>query len=203
MKNKTRKWVRLSFELTSAIHPRGRCCQASIPEHSSNWDLGGVLVSVKLKYNKPGVQGFLVSLSDRDSANDYHYNRQKIQMEGVELEANVKDIGYNNYNLNYNKDIHLESNEKFACTNYAHFGDYNKVKLSNLIIVFMIVVVLFLKSVFYPVPTGKLFGAEHVHHSLHSALDYKHQGSLVSKSCQLVKRKIKPPTRLFYIIANE
>ena len=39
-----------------------------------------------------------------------------------------------------------------------------KVKLSNLIILFMIVVVLFVKSVFYLVPTGKLFGAEHVHH---------------------------------------
>ena len=62
-----------------------------------------------------------------------------------------------------------------------------KVKLSNLIILFMIVVVLFVKSVFYLVPTGKLFGAEHVHHSLHSALDYKQQGSLVSESCQLVK----------------
>ena len=53
------------------------------------------MVSVKLKYNNPEVQGFLVSLSDRDSANDFHYNRQKIHMEGVELEANVKDVGYN------------------------------------------------------------------------------------------------------------
>ena len=127
MKNKRREWVRLSFELTSSIHPRGRCCQASIPEQSSNWDLGGVLLSMMLKDNNPGAQGFLVSLSDRDSANDFHYNRQKIHMEGVELEANVKDVGYKNYNLKIYKDIHLENNDKFACKNYAHFGDYNKV----------------------------------------------------------------------------
>ena len=49
-------------------------------------------------------------------------------MEGVELEANVKDVGYKNYNLKIYKDIHLENSDKFACKNYAHLGDYNKVK---------------------------------------------------------------------------
>ena len=59
MKNKTRKWVRLSFELTSAIHPRGRCCQASIPEPSSNWDLGGVLVEAMV--HGAAMQALLLS----------------------------------------------------------------------------------------------------------------------------------------------
>ena len=41
------------------------------------------------------VEGFQVYLSDQESANAFH--RKKFNIEGVELRANVKDLGYIQY----------------------------------------------------------------------------------------------------------
>ena len=77
-----------------------------------------------LDENIPLVEGFQVYLSDQESANAFH--RKKFNIEGVELKANVKDLGYIQYGLKIHKEIYLENNEKYSCKNYQ-INEYNKV----------------------------------------------------------------------------
>ena len=77
-----------------------------------------------LEENIPLVEGFQVYLSDQESANAFH--RKKFNIEGVELRANVKDLGYIQYGLKIHKEIYLENNEKYSCKNYQ-INDYNEV----------------------------------------------------------------------------
>ena len=63
-------------------------------------------------------------LSDQESANAFH--RKKFNIEGVELRANVKDLGYIQYGLKIHKEIYLENNEKYSCKNYQ-INEYNEV----------------------------------------------------------------------------
>lgn len=124
-KNGHIQFVTLSFELTSVLHPSGRCCRAVVPVEASKMIIVGLLMKVILEENIAMVEGFHVYLSDRESANVY--NRNKFNVEGVELEAGLKQLGYILYNLKIYKKIFLENNKKYACKNYAYTGDYNQV----------------------------------------------------------------------------
>ena len=124
-KNGHIQFVTLSFELTSVLHPSGRCCRAVVPVEASKMIIVGLLMKVILEENIAMVEGFHVYLSDRESANVY--NRNKFNVEGVELEAGLKQLGYILYNLKIYKKIFLENNKKYTCKNYAYTGDYNQV----------------------------------------------------------------------------
>ena len=57
-KNDKEKYAELSFEVTAVVHPNGRCCRAIIPEHFSNWTLGGLMVvQVILEDTAPVCRG--------------------------------------------------------------------------------------------------------------------------------------------------
>ena len=66
-----------------------------------------------------------VYLSDLESANVFH--RDKFNVEGAELRAGVRELGYILYNLKIYKEIYLENNKKYACINYQQIGDFNQV----------------------------------------------------------------------------
>ena len=85
--------------------------------------IGGLTFKVMLKKNLPLVEGFQILLSDRESANIYH--RKKFNIDGVELKSSVKELGYKLYDLKIHKEIYLENNEKFQCSNYPSHGEYN------------------------------------------------------------------------------
>ena len=55
------------------------------------------------------------------------FHRDKFNVEGAELEAGVRELGYNLYNLKIYKEIYLENNKKYACKNYQQIGDFNQV----------------------------------------------------------------------------
>ena len=55
------------------------------------------------------------------------FHRDKFNVEGAELEAGVRELGYNLYNLKIYKEIYLENNKKYACKNYQKIGDFNQV----------------------------------------------------------------------------
>ena len=60
------------------------------------------------------------------------FHRDKFNVEGAELEAGVRELGYNLYNLKIYKEIYLENNNKYACKNYQQIGDFNQVNLNSL-----------------------------------------------------------------------
>ena len=135
----------LHLQLTAVVHPSGRCCKALRPSLSSNWTLGGLTFRVILEDNLQLVEGFQVHptewpppyltcgwqvyLSDLESANVFH--RDKFNVEGAELQAGVRELGYNLYNLKIYKEIYLENNNKYACKNYQQIGDFNQVYFLN------------------------------------------------------------------------
>ena len=120
------QYVALSFELTSEVYPSGRCCRAIIPEQASSWTVSGLLLKIETKDHLPSVEGFQVHLSDRESANVFH--RNKFNIDGIELKASKKTLGYILYNLKMHRAIHLEGDRKYPCKNYLHIGDFNEVK---------------------------------------------------------------------------
>ena len=124
-KNDKIEYVSLSFELTSEVYPSGKCCKALIPDQASNSTIGGLLVRIQLNDNLPSVEGFQVFMSDRKSSNKYH--RKKFIVDGIELKANKKELGYILYNLKIYKEIYLVDNKKYACKNYQHIDGYDKV----------------------------------------------------------------------------
>ena len=50
-----------------------------------------------------------------ESANVFH--RDKFNVEGAELRAGVRELGYILYNLKIYKEIYLENNKKYTCIN--------------------------------------------------------------------------------------
>ena len=125
-KNGKIQFVTLSFELTTEVYPSGRCCRAIIPDQASSWTISGLLLKIETKDHLPSVEGFQVHLSDRESANVFH--RNKFNIDGIELKASKKTLGYILYNLKMYTAIHLEDDRKYPCKNYLHIGDFNKVK---------------------------------------------------------------------------
>ena len=119
------QYVSLSFELTTEVYPSGRCCRAIIPDQASSWTISGLLLKIETKDHLPSVEGFQVHLSDRESANVFH--RNKFNIDGIELKASKKTLGYVLYNLKMYKDLHLENDRNYACKNYPQIGDYNEV----------------------------------------------------------------------------
>ena len=95
-----------------------------VPEEASNMTIGGLTFKVLLENNPPLVEGFQILLSDRQSANIYH--RNAFNIDGVELQSSVKELGYHLYDLKIYKEVYLENNEKFQCKNYQSYGEYNK-----------------------------------------------------------------------------
>ena len=129
-KNDKEKYAELSFEVTAVVHPNGRCCRAIIPEHFSNWTLGGLMVvQVILEDTAPVVEGFQVYLSDRESFNVFH--RNEFNVDGSELRAWINELGYVLYNLKIFKEIYLENNQNYACKNYPNIADYNMVIINH------------------------------------------------------------------------
>ena len=124
--NNQAQMVPLSFELTPLLQPTGRCCRALLPEQSSNWTIGGLLVKQKLKNHNPLVDGFQLYLSDRESFNDYQRNEFKVH--GMPLKARIRELGYNVYKLKIFKEVYLANDRRYSCKNYQNVGDYNKVK---------------------------------------------------------------------------
>ena len=120
------QYVALSFELTTEVYPSGRCCRAIIPDQASSWTISGLLLKIETKDHLPSVEGFQVHLSDRESTNVFH--RNKFNIDGIELKASKKTLGYILYNLKMYTAIHLEDDRKYPCKNYLHIGDFNKVK---------------------------------------------------------------------------
>ena len=120
------QYVALSFELTTEVYPSGRCCRAIIPDQASSWTISGLLLKIETKDHLPSVEGFQVHLSDRQSANVFH--RNKFNIDGIELKASKKTLGYVLYNLKMHRAIHLEDDRKYPCKNHLHIGDFNKVK---------------------------------------------------------------------------
>ena len=98
------QYVSLSFELTTEVYPSGRCCRAIIPDQASSWTISGLLLKIETKDHLPSVEGFQVHLSDRESANVFH--RNKFNIDGIELKASKKTLGYVLYNLKMYKDLH-------------------------------------------------------------------------------------------------
>ena len=88
--------------------------------------LEGILLKILLSENPTLVEGFQIQLSDRDSENNFH--KDKFKLEGVELKASLKEPGYQLYDLKTYREIYLENNDNFQCKNYANFGDYNSVR---------------------------------------------------------------------------
>ena len=125
-KNGKIQFVTLSFELTTEVYPSGRCCRAIIPNQASSWTISGLLLKIETKDHLPSVEGFQVHLSDRESANVFH--RNKFNIDGIELKASKKTLGYILYNLKMHRAIHLEGDRKYPCKNYLHIGDFNEVK---------------------------------------------------------------------------
>ena len=119
------QYVSLSFELTTEVYPSGRCCRAIIPDQASSWTISGLLLKIETKDHLPSVEGFQVHLSDRESANVFH--RNKFNIDGIELKASKKTLGYVLYNLKMYTAIHLENDRKYPCKNYLHIGDFNEV----------------------------------------------------------------------------
>ena len=119
------QYVSLSFELTTEVYPSGRCCRAIIPDQASSWTISGLLLKIETKDHLPSVEGFQVHLSDRESANVFH--RNKFNIDGIELKASKKTLGYILYNLKMYTAIHLENDRKYPCKNYLHIGDFNEV----------------------------------------------------------------------------
>ena len=109
---------------SGVMHPGGRCCQALVPKDAQNYTIGGLTFRVQLEDNLPLVNGFQVFLSNRESANPFH--RKKFNIDGVELKASTKELGYMLYNLKTFKEIFLDTNEKFNCKNYKTGGEYSK-----------------------------------------------------------------------------
>ena len=158
------KWVNLPFKLTSVLHRLGRCCQAFIPEESYHKIIVGLLVKVYLNHQNSSVNGFQLYLSDQQSATVFH--RNKFNVEGVDLEAGVKNLGYIIYDLKIYKEINIENNGKYTCKTYQKFGDYNRVNKSILIDFNNI----FLKYIL--VSPINLSYTDTVSHTLHPSLDY-------------------------------
>ena len=77
-----------------------------------------MLVKIMLEENIPLVEGFQVYLSDQESANSFH--RKKFNIEGVELRANVKDLGYIQYSLKIHKEIDLFVLSAHECVQRTH-----------------------------------------------------------------------------------
>ena len=119
------QYVALSFELTTEVYPSGRCCRAIIPDQASSWTISGLLLKIETKDHLPSVEGFQVHLSDRESANVFH--RNKFNIDGIELKASKKTLGYILYNLKMYTAIHLENDRKYPCKNYLHIGDFHEV----------------------------------------------------------------------------
>ena len=82
-----------------------------------------------LENNLPLVDGFQIFLSNRESAN--HFHRKKFNIDGVELKASTKELGYMLYNLKTFKEIFLDTNGKFNCKNYDSGGEYSQCLESN------------------------------------------------------------------------
>ena len=122
-------FVPIQMKLTRVMHPGGRCCQALVPKDAQNSTIGGLTFRVQLEDNLPLVNGFQVFLSNRGSANSFH--RKKFNIDGVELKASTKELGYMLYNLKTFKEIFLDTNGKFNCKNYKLGGEYSQCLQSN------------------------------------------------------------------------
>ena len=122
-------FVPIQMKLTRVMHPGGRCCQALVPNDAHNSTIGGLTFRVDLENNLPLVDGFQIFLSNRESAN--HFHRKKFNIDGVELKASTKELGYMLYNLKTFKEIFLDTNGKFNCKNYDSGGEYSQCLESN------------------------------------------------------------------------
>ena len=109
-------------KLTRATFPLGRCCQADMVSPLSKPPTN---VLIHFPKNKTlDSDGFLVFVTDKDSATDYEINQMKIS--GPEIECNKQDVAL--YKMKIFAEINLENDPKLKCRNYDEENSFHKVK---------------------------------------------------------------------------
>ena len=109
------KTVSVLFELTSPLHPNGKCCRSVISDKEpdrfvhrrdlSSFRLNALKFRVKLHEEKTKAQSFSMFLSSREATNDFHMD--KFTIEGVELLASSRNLGYSIYGLQIYQHLYL------------------------------------------------------------------------------------------------
>ena len=111
------KTVSVLFKLTHPLHPNGKCCRSVIADEEpdrfvrlkdlASFRLNALKFRVKLHEEKTKAISFSMFLSSREATNDFHMD--KFTIEGVELLASSRNLGYSIYDLQIYKHLYLGS----------------------------------------------------------------------------------------------
>ena len=103
------------YELTKPLHPNGQCCRSVIMDKKPDrfvrrkdllsFKLNALNFRVKLSQDKTKAKSFSMFLSSRGAANYFHMD--KFSIEGVELLASSRNLGYSIYELQIYKHLYL------------------------------------------------------------------------------------------------
>ena len=109
------KFAFVLFELTKPLHPNGQCCRSVIMDKKpdrfvrlkdlASFKLNALNFRVKLREDKTKANSFSMFLSSREAENDYHMD--KFTIEGAELLASSRNLGYYIYDLQIYKHLYL------------------------------------------------------------------------------------------------
>ena len=112
------------LQLTSMVHPSGRCCRVVAPRDINNSTLGGLLLRIDYDENNDngGIDGIRMFLSNRQESNYFHI--KSFNMLHDQLKALKSQLGYIQYDLEVHENQYLEDNRDFQCKNYKP-GEYN------------------------------------------------------------------------------
>ena len=116
------------YELTKPLHPNGQCCRSVIMDKEpdrfvrlkdlSSFRLNALNFRVKLSDDKAKAKSFSMFLSSREAANDFHMD--KFTIEGAELLASSKNLGYSVYDLQIYKHLYLGIFIVFIVMTFEH-----------------------------------------------------------------------------------